>query len=406
MQKFPIAAAACAALCLVLAGCSGRTPEERLEKTAQMLRDRDTLGAMLEAREMIKKFPDHPRTVEAHYLLAQVYVADRRPDEAVAEMEIVLDAVPQTTEFGRNTLRDYLTLLQQMRRFDDAMKAVDKFQKKYASDEGTSLSLTVARATLLTAAKETTRAREILTGLRTATTTTAERNLYRDLLVQTYLADQNVTAALTMYEHEFGTEKNEASKRELALRISMFDARMGRYEEARKWAETATGLFDQAMKEELDTNKRTELALQLAMFYSDLGNLAGAKTVLRALYDARVNLDVMPALVRTYVNVLLRQDKVDDAVKFMREVAVRIPESKLDVEAARLETLKSQNQVSRIARVDTSTMTLRFAKDPVIVPKNLPAPADTTTTPTADVAGKLAAAAAVAKAEKATTDAK
>lgn len=372
MPRLTVVAAALAALCLVLGGCSGRTPEERLQKISQLVQQNDSLGAMLEAREMIKKFPEHPRTVEAHYLLGRVYLMDRRPDEALAEYEIVLEKVPQGNEFGTNALREYLQLLQGMKRTDDALKVVDKFQKQYADNAGTSLSLTVARTTILTADKRTTEARVILNELRASTTSSAEMQLYRKLIADTHFVDQNPTAALEMFLADFDTEKGATQKRELAQYITGFYMGGGDYDATRDWVTTTTGLFDRALKDELDVNRRAEMAFQLAGFYSGIGNLAGAAAILQRLHEMNLRMEIEQEVVRLYATVLLRQGKVDETVKLMREVAARFPDSKLDLEAARLESMKAQGKMTGVPEMDTSTLTLRFAKDAPIVPQNLP----------------------------------
>jgi hypothetical protein len=382
MPRLTIAAAALAALCLVLGGCSGSTPEERLMKISQMIQQNDSLGAMLEARTMIKKFPEHPRTVEAHYLLGRVYLMDRRPDEALAEYELVLGKVPQTNEFGRNALREYLNLLQGMKRIDDALAAVDKYQKQYADDAGTSLSLTVARATIMTADKRTTPAREILLSLRGSTTTSAEMALYRQLIAQTHMVDGNPTAALEMFLADFDTEKGATQKREIAQHVSALYMAGGDYAGTREWAAKTTELFDRALKDELDVNRRVETAFQLAGYYSAIGNLAGAAAILQRLHEMNLPPAIEQEVVRIYATTLLRQGKVDETVKLMREVASRFPESKLDLEAARLESMKAQGQMAGVPEMDTAPLTLRFSKDELLIPANLPS-ADSATTPTA-----------------------
>ena len=375
MRTSHICFAALMGLSVILAGCSGKTPEERLERAALLMQQRDTLAATLEVREIIKKYPDHPKAVEAHMLLAQLYMADGRPDEALTELETVLEKVPQTTQLGRETLQNYLRVLSQMQRYDQAFKAIDTYQKKYAEDEGTSLSLTVARADIMTAAKQTTGAREILSSLRENTTSPAVLGLYRQMIASTYSVDQNVTAALDLYLKDYETATDMTTKQEIAGTLTTFYAQQEDYPNVRKWLKEATALYEKNVREELDANRRTEMATQLAKLYTQANNVEGAVQIMKNLWDGQVSRDYLMPVSSVYASVLLRAGKYDEALAYMREIATKYPEMKVDGEVARLETLKAQNQLEKAFPPDTSTLAMKFYEDPLVpqMPESAPA---------------------------------
>lgn len=392
MRTSHICFAALMGLSVILAGCSGKTPEERLERAALLMQQRDTLAATLEVREIIKKYPDHPKAVEAHMLLAQLYMADGRPDEALTELETVLEKVPQTTQLGRETLQNYLRVLSQMQRYDQAFKAIDTYQKKYAEDEGTSLSLTVARADIMTAAKQTTGAREILSSLRENTTSPAVLGLYRQMIASTYSVDQNVTAALDLYLKDYETATDMTTKQEIAGTLTTFYAQQEDYPNVRKWLKEATALYEKNVREELDANRRTEMATQLAKLYTQANNVEGAVQIMKNLWDGQVSRDYLMPVSSVYASVLLRAGKYDEALAYMREIATKYPEMKVDGEVARLETLKAQNQLEKAFPPDTSTLAMKFYEDPLVpqMPESAPASSEQdsqTTSSSTEVAG-------------------
>ena len=378
-------------LTIILAGCSGKTPEERLERAALLMQQRDTLAATLEVREIIKKYPDHPKAKEAHLMLAQLYMADGRPDEALTELETVLEKEPQTTQIGRETLQNYLRVLAQMQRYDQAFKTIDEYQQKYGDDEGTSLSLTVARADIMTAAKQTTGAREILSSLREDTTSPAVRSLYRQMIAATYSVDKNVSAALELYLNDYAATNDMTTKQEIAATLTNFYAQQGDYTNVRKWLKEATELYEKSVRDELDANRRTEMATQLAKLYTEANNVAGAVQIMKNLWDGQVSRDYVMPVTSVYASVLLRAGKYDEALAFMREIAAKYPEMKVDSEVVRLETLKAQNQLEKAFPPDTSTLAMKFFEDPLVpeMPETSPAAGEsdsqTTASTTADV---------------------
>ena len=381
---FPRSIRTCAALLavsllLTMGGCARRTPEERLTKAMQAMQQRDTLTAMLEIQELLKKYPDDPSAVDAHMLLAQVYYMDQRPDDAIAEIKGVLDKVSQKDPRGREAMRGYLALLQQTKRFDEAKKAVDEYRKKYVDDEIISLNLAVAKADILTASKETSGARELLVDLVKQTTEPATLDIYREMMLRTYLVDRDTTGAVEYVESQIAKAGGE-DKRALVLTLAMLKAQAGDYEGARAALTEGTKMYDSAIKETLDANKKQMLAAQLATGYSRAGNLNGAATTLRRIFDAGSSSQVTPQIVTPLADALLRQGKTSETVELLREAAARFPQSPFAAQATQIETLASQNMLERMAPRDTSPLVLRFAREELLVPTSLDTLAETTGT--------------------------
>jgi tetratricopeptide (TPR) repeat protein len=379
------------AFAIMFAGCQRRTPEDRLQKAQTLYQQRDLLGATFETKELIKRFPDDPRAVDAHLLLSQIYFQERRFDDAVTELKIVLNKLSQRDQRGQFALRGLLEALQQQKRFKEALEVIDEYQQKYADDEGVSLSLTVGRANVLTRAEETTQAREILFRLKENTTSTAELELYRDLIGQTYTTEGNTTSAIDFYIEEFNRVTSPVEKGGLAARAAIGFAAAEDYENTRKWTEEATTAFDTAMGDELNADTRAQLAYELATLYQRVGNLPGAQQVLRRLFDAPSRPDTLAVVANDMLEVLLRRGNIDEAIAFMRDAARLFPQSPLAQRANDLENLKTQGRAEQEIPRDTTPLVLKFEEDArILVPTNLPTSgtvsAATDTTETASAA--------------------
>jgi tetratricopeptide (TPR) repeat protein len=368
------------AAAVVLAGCNRRTPEERLEKAKEFIQQNDTLSAEVEAKKIIEKTPDDPIAIQARILLAQIYARDQRYDEARSELEPALDKVSQKDALGKAVLKTYLLVLQREKKFDEAIKTIDQFQQKYADDEGTSLNLTVARADIQTVAGQTTAARESLMRLHDTTTSPAEIELYRGMIGSTFQRDGDTTGGIQFYEHELASVKSNDQKRGLISQLAEMYAAVDNYEKTREYAMQATTMYDDLMTSDIDARLKGPLTFDLARMYVSISNLGGARRALQALFDsAPQDPQLIMATVAGLFEALVRQGDADAAIGFLKEASTRYPTAPFAQQAAQMEAAKNQGKMANAE--DTSTLALKFAKEP-IVPKNLPKPAETSGTVT------------------------
>lgn len=379
--------------CALLGGCRSKSPEERLQKAEQLLQQRDTLGAQLEAKAVIKDAPNDPRAVDAHLILAQVYAAEQRADDALAELQIVLSKTSQRDRRGVSALSAYLNILKQEKRYDEALKTIDEYQKQNAADSWTSLSLSVARAETMTRAGQTTGARALLRTLNEGTTAPKDRQLYREMIATTYIADNDVTSALSFFEAELKDTTIPAERRSILTSLVLGSAHTDNYDAARARLDELTRLYQQAIDEELDGTARVRLAQELAEIYFRVGNLPGARAVYQKLLDTSKTPEVVGQLIEPFFSVLMREGSTTDAVKLLRKGAEFFPQSQLSVQAQQLEDRANKNQ---FAPTDTSTLVLRFRADALLAPTNLKV-LDSATTGSTDTAEGATSASVAAK---------
>ncbi|MGB9692954.1 MAG: tetratricopeptide repeat protein, partial [Candidatus Sumerlaeaceae bacterium] len=345
----------------------------------KLFQQNDYLGARLEAKELILKYPESEEAIIAHFVLAQIYNADGQPDEALSELSQVLARKSQKDQEGIQALGFSIDILKRTKRYEEAYRLIDKYQKEYANDQLTSLQLSVARADVMAEAGQTTPARTMLEGFLKESTTPLERKQFRQLIAQTFLRENDPTAAARYFEAMFAQAPTNEDRRDIALRTAWFYAAAANYEKAREWTEKATQEFAKAIAEELDGRQKLMLAQVLANLYAHVGNLQGAKQILKAIYDAPyAPQEQLARVINDMVVTLLRMGKADEAIEFVREAAKRFPQSPLAQQAVQMETLKSQGKFDT---VDTSPLVLRFATDtPIALDVKLLA-ADETTPP-------------------------
>lgn len=358
---------------VALAGCNRRSPEERLQSATEFMQQNDMISAEMEARKVIEKAPDDPAAIQARHLLAEIYIREERLEDAKAELEAALEKVSQKEELGRRTLQAYLAVLQRAQDYEGALKTVEKYQQENADDDGTSLSLEVARAEIQTRAGQTTTARQILQRLAENTTSPAELTLYRNLTVATFQRDNDTTRGIEYLQGQIAKVTDEQDRRDLLSALARSYAAVGNYEKTRETLVEATQAYDRAVERELDANLRMRMAFELGNLYAHTGNYAGARRVFQALFDSGIqDPQIVMVVSESLINTLIAQGDYDAFIGFLKEAAQRYPNLPFAQNAAQAESMRAAGQLSVRAPQDTSTLALRFREDKPVVPQNLP----------------------------------
>ncbi|MCX7625839.1 MAG: tetratricopeptide repeat protein [Candidatus Sumerlaeaceae bacterium] len=351
-----------------------------MQKVGKLFQQNDYLGARIEAKELVLKYPDSDQAIVARLMLAQLYDRDGQPDEALSELSHILARKTQKDPEGIQALGYSIDILKRAKRYEEAYRLIDKFQKQYADDHLTSLQLSVARADVLADEGQTTPARQLLMGFLQESTSPQERQHFRRLIGMTFQRERDTTGAAEFFESLYPSAPTNEDKRDIALRAAWYYAAAGNYEKAREWTERVTQEFAKAIGDELDGRKKVALAQVLGHLYAQVGNLAGALDVLQAIYEAPVtDQEILAAVINDVVITLLRMGKVNEAVDFVRKAGQRFPESPLAQQAVQMESMKAQG---RLDTIDTSPLVLRFAADPIITLDKKVLSLDAETTPT------------------------
>lgn len=387
---------------LMLAACDRRTPEERLQTAIQFYQANDPMSAEVEAEKLIEKAPDDPAATVASRLLAQIYVQQGRKEEAEMQLESALKNVSQKDPMGQQLLADYLRLLEEDKQYKKALEVVEKYQKEYADQPGTSVSLSMAKVQIYTLSGETTAARALLDDRIAQTTMPQEMQIYNGMYLETYRKDQDTTAAVEFMNKVLAGAKDPVDKMSALLTLSGIYAQADDYENARESLVKVTDEFTRLMQTELDRNARIGMSMQVADAYQNFGNLPGARKMYETIYDAAGDIpQVLTAVSRGMVENLLRSGETSATESFLKEVASSHPNQQTQTQLQNFEKMAASGQLQQMAPQDTSTLVMKYRQDPKILwPEQLPQLLAKETTGTAvQTTGTVEAAPAAAAVE-------
>lgn len=393
-----------AAAALTMTGCDRRTPEERLATAFQFYQQGDAASAEMEALKVVDKAPDDPMAVQASLLLAQIYASQNRLEEAQLQLESALQHVSQLEPMGKEVLRMYLASLTGQKKYDEAVKAVDKYQQEYAQDAGTSLSLRVAKADIYTAAGQTTSAREVLGGLMRETTGPVEMALYRDLYTKTFMADEDSTAATRYLREELPRAQRPEDKMYILTTVAQIEGALGNYEVSRQALQELTGLITESLRQQTDVLDVTARALQLGQAYMQSGNVPGAEKTFRTLYDANLkDPDAVQAVINNLMETQIRMGNTSATETLLEGAAKQYPQGPYTEVLRRMREIVAKGELQQLAPQDTSPLVMKYRNEPTVLwPEELPAilkAAGASTTGTVILAPQTTASTSITPAE-------
>lgn len=362
------------AAALTLTGCDRRTPEERLTTAFQFYQQGDAASAEMEALKVVDKAPDDPMAVQASLLLAQIYASQNRLEEAQFQLESALSHVSQLEPMGKEVLRMYLASLTGQKKYDDAIKAVEKYQQEYAEDDGTSLSLRVAKADIYTNARQTTAARAVLSDLMRETTAPAEMALYRDLYTKTYLADEDSTGATHFLQDELAKVSGQEDKMSILTNVAQIEAATGNYEGSRMALQQLTTFVTDSLREQTNTLDVAARSLQLGQAYLQSGNVPGAEKTFQTLYDADLpDPEAVQAVVNNLMETQLRLGETSATEALLEGAAKKHPQGPYGEVLRRMRELIAKGEFQQLAPQDTSPLVMKYRSETTVLwPEELP----------------------------------
>lgn len=358
----------------MLTACDRRTPDERFATAVQFYQQGDAASAEMEALKVVEKAPDDPAGVQASALLAQIYMQQNRLEEAQMQLKGALGKVSQLDPMGKEILKMYLGTLKSQKKFDEALTTIDQYQQEYADDPGTSISLRVARADTQVSAGQTTAARGVLSEIMDETTSPQEMALYRDLYLQSYLADENTTAAIDYLKEALPSAETPQQKLEIVTRISGIAASQENYPESRQYLQQTTDLMVDLMKDQHEMLALAASGMQLGQMYLVAGNLPGAKKVFTAIYNSPIEEpSAVQAIVNSLVETNLRLGDTSGTEKLLMSAAEKYPQGPFNQALERMREVIANGELQKVAPEDTSTLAMSYKADPQILwPEQLP----------------------------------
>jgi tetratricopeptide (TPR) repeat protein len=330
------------AAAISLAGCKETTPEERLQEAAQLLQENQTSLAVLKLKDLVAEQPDAEASVEARFLLAQVYARLGRADnlqKALEQVDAVYKQYGVQEPRGFQAFQMMTELHLALGEFDKALALMNEGVDKATEPEHKN-QLQMMRASLMLNAKDNAELEQQAIDYLRETMLNAEqpelRGQARELLANHYrqtgrIAESN--EAYTAYIEKYPDE-DVIPQLEMAKALGLKS--LGEEEAAESLFEKGAGTIRSQIEEELDLNKRVLIQSDLARMYMAFGKPEKAEEIYRQIMQentgSRNAINAQFAIGQLY----LQTEQLDKATEHFEQMQRENPGSQIGMQAEQM----------------------------------------------------------------------
>jgi len=267
------------AICLALGGggCSKKAPEEALKEAEQKLRKGDLIGARIDLKELLRKYPDHPITTDARFMLAQCYFAERDFAQCRSHAEILLKRFGVQDERGKAAIELILNTYRMEGRFSDGIAQAEKLAKQLKPGDEFGLKIQCMISDLLVDDKKTSEAVSRLNDLVANGKDDLQRTAALEHLVYIYAETKNFDEAIRAYNDYYEKYPDYENKNDLIAGQAYFYNVKGDKDKAGEMFARAIKGYQEIFDKTLDRGKKAEFLFRQAKTYELQRDFASAR---------------------------------------------------------------------------------------------------------------------------------
>lgn len=355
---------------LFSAGCSGKTPEEKLQSAVEKLNAQppDLFGAMNILRGLAKdaKAPGEIQFM-AYAQLSDIYLRHmRQPDEALEMLREAMKVQPRDTENGQNAFMAYVQMLAQLQKQEEALTEAKGYLEgpdgaNLSVPRRTQLRILVASLQAATGKKEEARValEALLSEFTDPESVKAFHGTLLEMLIATYVATADgspgdLKGAAERYLAYAAAHPDTELSKQARFGAGVFYFQLGENEKADPLLDEYFENAKQAAAKAIDPNEKANALIALSRAYQYLGRFEEQSNVwIDALENTYADNSerYLAVLASQAIPSLVFAKKHDKARELIRKLAERFPDSK---EAAHVpQVLASfEELVERVAKAE------------------------------------------------------
>jgi len=302
------------------AGCAKKSPEEALREAEMKLRKGDLIGARIDLKELLRKYPDHQLTTEARFMLAHCYFAERDYTQCRSHTELLLKQFGVKDERGRAAFELIMNTYRMEGRFADGIAEAEKLLKELKPEDEFGFKIKCMIADLLVDDKKTTDAISRLNNLIAIGKDDLQRTAALERQVSIYSQMNNFDEAIRIYGEYYDKYPEYENKNDLIAGQAFFYDMKGDKDKARELFAKAIQGYQEMFDKTLDRSKKAEFLFRQAKTYELHKEFATAREkyqmILKDFSDTPFTQSTLFAIGDSYY--LERQ--IDKALNYYQEI--------------------------------------------------------------------------------------
>jgi len=302
------------------AGCAKKSPDEALREAEMKLRKGDLIGARIDLKELLRKYPDHPITTDVRFMLAHCYFAERDFTQCRNHAEILLKQFGVQDDRGKAAFELIMNTYRMEGRFADGIAEAEKLLKGLKPEDEFGFKIKCMIADLLVDDKKTTDAISRLNDLIAIGKDDLQRLSALEREVSIYNDMNNFDQAIRLYGEYYEKHPEYENRNDLIAGQAYFYSMKGDKDKARELFDKAIQGYQEILDKTLDRGKKAEILFRQAKTYELRKDYATAREkyqmILKDLSDTPFTQSALFALGDSYYV----EQQFDKALNYYQEL--------------------------------------------------------------------------------------
>lgn len=252
------------AILIIIGGCKKKSPEEALRESQMKIQRGDLIGARIDLKEIIRKYPNDPLITDARFLLAHCYFAERDFSQSRNHAQMIIDQFGPQDPRSKAAFQLILNTYNMEQKFAEGIKEAEKFSTKLSKDDDFDFELQCMIADLLVSDNNTTEAITRLKNLIAEGKDHKQKTEALERLVALYAAMKIYPEAIRTYEEYAKKNPDYENYYDLITGQAYFHVMMGDKDKAEEMYGKALKGYQEMADKTLDRSRKAELIFRQA----------------------------------------------------------------------------------------------------------------------------------------------
>ena len=331
-------------------GCRKKSPDEALSEAYMKFRQGDLIGARIDLKEILRKYPDQPVATDARFYLAQCYFAERDYTQSRNHALMLLEKFGPVDDRGKAAFDLILNTYKREGKFSEGIREATKFIKQLPPDDMFGFNIQCMISNLLIADNRTSEAISNLENLAENSTDNSRRLAALEQLVAIHAKRKDFDSAIKLYS-------DYAKKYPDYIYIDDLHAAKGFFYSLKGDKEKSDALFDQAingyqekLENTLDKNQKASFLLRQGKAMELMNKFDAAREKYDIILENYADTPDVKRILFTKGDSYFLEGDMDAALKYYQELLQKETEDMKIVQAARKRVARLMQEKARLAQ--------------------------------------------------------
>jgi tetratricopeptide (TPR) repeat protein len=306
-------------------GCKKKTPDEAMKKAVEKIQKKDLIGARIDLKEILKKYPDHPTSADARFLLAQCYYEERNFEQSRNQFAILFKENGPSSRIGQRSLELILNTYSMEKKYSEAIKEAEKVIENLPEDDNFRFKLSLLVTDLMAVDNNTTGAINLLKKYMDNGKDAMQKSGALKRIVNLY--DQNGQYDKVIEAYTSFAEKNPDidDKNDLTVALAYYNRKSGNKEKADELFAKSVATYEDLIEKSLDNNQKADFLFRMAKTYEIWKNYDKARDSYDIIIKEHPDIPLCNQAIISKGDAFFQEDKFAEALDFFQGILDKNP---------------------------------------------------------------------------------